>query len=113
MGRVALCCRSPFFAFWVVGAFFFLLYNLCGFGRGTREARSTFGSLLHGHQQEHHQRARHQRCGIGRKRPLLDAHSRLFILILKKTLQYGESGTLLSLSLFCFLGGGCVFFLVI
>ena len=33
----------------------------------------------------------------------------LFILILKKTLQYGESGTLLPLSLFCFLGGGCVF----
>mgnify|MGYP003424251832 FL=1 len=33
MGRVALCCRSPFFAFWVVGAFFFLLYNVCGFGK--------------------------------------------------------------------------------
>lgn len=33
MGRVALCCRSPFFAFLVVGAFFFLLYNVCGFGK--------------------------------------------------------------------------------
>ena len=33
MGGVALCCRSPFFAFWVVGAFFFLLYNVCGLGK--------------------------------------------------------------------------------
>ena len=33
MGRVALCCRSPFFAFWVVGGFFVLLYNVCGFGK--------------------------------------------------------------------------------